>query len=200
MPLDSERQIIELYPMLTGDEIAKKLKVGRHVIYYCLHKHGVKLNRPGIRDGNIPWNKDKKLNQEQKARINMEGLNIGHPWNKGKTGIYSEDCLKQMSKRMKLMTGEKALNWQGGISRAYKTGYNSIQYKEWRKNIFERDDYTCQDCGIHASEIGYLTAHHIKSWSEYPELRFEISNGITLCEKCHSKIDKYRARFKREVN
>ena len=195
-----EADIIKLYKNLTADEISLKLNLNRAVVYSCLHRHKIQMRPMGIRMGKIPWNKDLELSEEQKAKLNMEGLELGWAWNKGKTGIYSENRLKQMSEFMKTRVGEKANNWRGGISRAYKTGYNSIQYKEWRKKAFERDNYTCQDCGIHASEAGYLTAHHIKSWSKYPELRFKISNGITLCENCHSKVDKYRARFKREVN
>ena len=91
-----------------------------------------------------------------------------------------------------IMVGENNPNWKGGISRAYKTGYYSMEYKKWRKGCMERDDFTCQRCG----EKGYLTVHHIKSFAKYPKLRFELTNGITLCENCHSKVDKYRARFK----
>jgi len=101
------------------------------------------------------------------------------PWNKGK----------------KLPRGEKANNWKGGISRAYKTGYYSIEYKEWRKKVFERDNYTCQKCFDKSKK--YITPHHIKSFAKYPKLRYEVSNGITLCEDCHCAVDKYRANFKK---
>lgn len=88
--------------------------------------------------------------------------------------------------------------WKGGISRGYKTGYYSTEYKHWRKTIFERDGYTCQVC----RKVGvYLTAHHIKSFAKYPTLRFNIDNGVTLCETCHTLTDNYKGRgmTKREV-
>jgi 5-methylcytosine-specific restriction endonuclease McrA len=55
---------------------------------------------------------------------------------------------------------------------------------EWRKDVFQRDQYTCQDCG---GVGGELHAHHINRWSEAPEERFKIPNGVTLCKTCHWK-------------
>jgi 5-methylcytosine-specific restriction endonuclease McrA len=59
---------------------------------------------------------------------------------------------------------------------------NMPQYGEWRKAVYTRDDYTCQECGAK----GNIVAHHVKPWAHYPELRFEVSNGITLCDDCHA--------------
>ena len=89
--------------------------------------------------------------------------------------------------------GDKNPNWKGGRSKGYKTGYNSAEYKNWRKEVFKRDGYSCQKCGIMNV---YITAHHIKSFAYFPELRFEVSNGLTLCEKCHSMTDNYKGRAK----
>lgn len=76
--------------------------------------------------------------------------------------------------------GEKSPNYREG-SRRDRTGYWSVEYKEWRKAVFERDGYLCQECGFH----GYLHAHHIKGYAHHPDLRYEVSNGVTLCKNCH---------------
>lgn len=56
------------------------------------------------------------------------------------------------------------------------------KYKEWRIAIFERDNYTCQMCEHRGGDI---EADHIKPWAYYPKLRYILSNGRTLCTKCH---------------
>ena len=64
-------------------------------------------------------------------------------------------------------------------------GRKSKAYLDWRTAVFQRDDYTCQLCH---KKGGKLNAHHIKSYAGHPQLRFEISNGVTLCEKCHRRV------------
>ena len=59
-------------------------------------------------------------------------------------------------------------------------------YKEWRRKVYARDKYTCQYPGCGAKKN--LHAHHIRKWAEYPLLRFDPNNGITLCYKCHKKV------------
>ncbi len=55
-------------------------------------------------------------------------------------------------------------------------------YENWRTRVFIRDNFTCLIC---EKVGGKLNAHHIESWVKYPELRFDINNGVTLCEDCH---------------
>jgi len=64
---------------------------------------------------------------------------------------------------------------------------DSLQYKRWRQSVFKRDNFTCQCCGAFG---GKLNVHHIKSFSDYPDLRFDVDNGITMCEQCHSSYIK----------
>lgn len=58
---------------------------------------------------------------------------------------------------------------------------NSDRYRQWRKAVFVRDKFQCQHCGTTKN----LQAHHIKSWMRSEELRYDVTNGITLCRKCH---------------
>ncbi len=56
------------------------------------------------------------------------------------------------------------------------------RYSDWRRAVFQRDNFTCQHCKVTGS---LLHAHHLKRWSTHPDLRFEITNGLTLCVTCH---------------
>lgn len=69
----------------------------------------------------------------------------------------------------------------------------SWAYKIWRKNVFERDNFTCQNCGVKngCGKSIYFNADHIKPFALYPELRFSIDNGRTLCVDCHKKTGTY---------
>lgn len=70
-------------------------------------------------------------------------------------------------------------------------GRRSIEYKKWRKSVFERDDYRCQVCGARGVKVN---AHHRKEYAFYPELRYEIDNGVTLCVPCHKAVHRRRRR------
>lgn len=82
-------------------------------------------------------------------------------------------------------SGPKHHNWKGGITKLSMKIRNSLDYKRWRAKVFERDDYTCLNC---EKRGGRLNADHIKPFSLYPDLRFSLENGRTLCVSCHRKI------------
>ena len=79
---------------------------------------------------------------------------------------------------------ENAHNWQGGKTAESRLIRRSAEWKKWRKAVFERDNYTCQECG---GNRVILEPHHLKQFAHFPELRFEVSNGQTLCYECHQK-------------
>lgn len=88
--------------------------------------------------------------------------------------------------------GARNASWKGGVTPINKLIRHSIDYKLWREAVFKRDNYQCVIGGIeHGNK---LHADHIKSFSEYPNLRFDVSNGRTLCKKCHEQTDNYAGR------
>ena len=65
--------------------------------------------------------------------------------------------------------------------------YNDPFYNRWRKQVYTRDKHCCVLC----SSKKRLEAHHIKRWSDFPQLRFDPNNGVTLCRACHRKVTNF---------
>lgn len=82
------------------------------------------------------------------------------------------------------MTGCRYCTYDSLRNQELEEARRSWAYTEWRESVFKRDNYTCQCCGDNHG--GNLQAHHIYNFAEYPDLRFDINNGITLCENCHN--------------
>jgi hypothetical protein len=82
---------------------------------------------------------------------------------------------------LKNKSGENCYKWKGGRPDLNHQLRETKEYKEWRKSVVKRDNYTCQCCGSKK----LLRAHHIKNFMEFEDLRFNIENGITLCSHCH---------------
>lgn len=100
--------------------------------------------------------------------------------------------------------GERAPAWRGGKTTLNQIVRCSTRMQNWRKSVFERDNFTCQDCGARSMQgLGRtvkLNADHIKPFSLFPELRFELLNGRTLCVDCHKKTDTYAGKIKTYVH
>jgi len=113
-------------------------------------------------------------------------------WEENKTIKCQDfiDSLEYIYKKYNI--GSHHWNWKGGITSENNIIRNSKRNKKWIKSVYRRDNYTCQFCG----KKGDLNAHHIKSFAKYPELRFVVSNGITLCIKCHREWHRVHGRGK----
>ncbi len=104
-----------------------------------------------------------------------------------KEKFNSQDWIDHMRKKV-WTSGKKHPNWKGGITPVNIVMRKSLKYKLWRESVFKRDNWTCQICNNRGIK---LNADHIKSFADYIDLRFELSNGRTLCVPCHRKTHNY---------
>ena len=149
------------------------------------------------------WKKENKVGFEnydaKKERLNQRKDSLWSKYKQHQCLICSKivsrgnDKCRSCACSKTAKRGENSNFWKGGISTERQKIYASIEYKNWRKSVFERDGYMCV---IGKKEHGdRLQADHIKPFSLFPELRFELSNGRTLCIDCHKKTDTYGGRI-----
>lgn len=145
------------------------------------------------------WNIGLKRNLSWRKKLGVSRAGKP-PWNKGKGRILflCEVCGKEVfdkpyrksrtcskickDKLLKIYRGEAHWNFKGEASGTRQRRRSWSEYREWRSLIMARDNYTCTKCDRRG---GRLTAHHLQSWSKFPELRFSVENGAALCWKCH---------------
>jgi len=135
--------------------------------------------------------KGKKLSKEHKRKIS-EGVRRAIQQGKIKS-LFSKGNLPPLKSRItnsKRWKGEGNPNWNGGTS---KERHDWIFKKIISKQIRERDNYTCQLCG----KIDYidLNVHHI----DYNKHNNSFSNLISLCRSCHTKTNRNRDYWKKEL-
>jgi 5-methylcytosine-specific restriction endonuclease McrA len=141
--------------------------------------------------------KMKKPKSEQ-HRLNVISANTGKKRSqviKDKFSKMRKGIPKSLSFRKHLseiQKGDKSHFWKGGKTKESSIIRGSLEYKLWREAVFKRDNYTCIWC---EKKGGYLEADHIKPFAYYPELRFAIDNGRTLCLKCHETTETYKRKY-----
>lgn len=174
-------------PEGTGDKISAKLKNKPKPPRTKEHCENISKSKVG--ENNPMF--DKKHTQEALDKMHVAQLgntkNLGHR--------LPLESRKKMSEDRK---GDKSHTWKGGVTPMRRMIRESFEYREWIKEIFKRDNFTCQECDERGD---YLHAHHIKTFSQILEENnittleqakeckdlWDINNGITLCKKCHKK-------------
>ena len=129
----------------------------------------------------------RKISKKLKGKPSNNPFKKGHKTNIGKHYLnrrprpQTEETREKIGKAHR---GSRNWNWKGGITPKEKLARVKFQ-QTIQKQVFERDNYTCQVCG---QKGGYLQVDHIQSWKEYTELRFNMNNCRTVCMDCHYKI------------
>lgn len=172
------------------------------------------MNRGQFKKGRVPWNKGLKFGHSHNyvhiEKELLESLYWGNQYTmKHIAKLFnmsvSPVCTKFKEYNIPTRTTSESLeiskeersgmnspNWKGGRTSASKSERNSPKFKKWRFGVFDRDRHTCQVC----HQVGkYLEGHHIKSFAEYPEFRYDMDNGITLCSSCHKWVHRLNPRY-----
>jgi len=145
---------------------------------------------------------------KQTIRQKLEGHSVSDKTRERISGKLKGTKNPWVSERMKTMKGEKNYSWKGGKMKLYPILFQirrSFKYRQWRSDIFTRDNFTCQDCGKRG---GDLEAHHIEEFYKIIEKNkiktvqgalaceelWNLNNGRTLCRECHKKTKKGRKK------
>ena len=173
------------------------------------HRKETKKKIGDVHKGNT-YNLGKHWKVSDEGKINMANAQRGRQ--------HSEETKRKMSKSLESNTrmlgkhhseatkrkiskshlGEKNPMWRGGTSPLSMIVRNCSKSRKWIQDVFKRDDYICQICGLRSGEHN---AHHIKSFAqilhenniktlkeaENCEEFWNVDNGITLCKECHKK-------------
>ncbi|GAG95350.1 unnamed protein product, partial [marine sediment metagenome] len=150
---------------------------------YWLGKHRSKDTRKKIRK-KLKGRKGKPCSEEKRKKIGEKNkINTKKLWENPE---YRKNMIEvHIGKN----AGENAWNWKG-VTPLNKLLRCGSKWKIWRELVFLRDNFTCQNpnCPYCHNKIGVLLhPHHIKPLALYPELVFDINNGITYCAEFHIK-------------
>ncbi len=147
--------------------------------------------------GKNTWSKGRKLTEEHKRKMSLGMKGVKKPPRSeeykrnaslANLGKHYSPATEFTSERI---SGKNNPNWvNGNYANIVKS---KKEYRLWRKAVVERDGYACIWCN---SKIR-IEADHIKSFALYPELRFAIDNGRTLCRECHKTTDTYGGNTRR---
>jgi len=200
------RSLKSFYQTIEGKIMKQKLSImnlGRNHPQYGRPKTEETKRKIGLK------HKGKTIFKEQRAQLRQINLGKKHTektkrkmsrkarekgfgkWMKGKKHPIQVRIKISKAGKKRVKEGRHN-NYKGGITPENRKVRNSIEFKLWREAVFTMDNWTCQKCGARSKsgKIVYLHAHHIYNFSQYPELRFAIDNGITFCKKCHDSFHK----------
>ena len=199
----TKQQLEELYmhQYISPDDIGKIFNVSGRTIRKWMSQYQIpRLGPSHLRTGkSADWNKGITRSTETKEKIRLAQAGKT-PHNKDKGRIHFK-CLicgvdvfdKPYRKKHTCsaecrnvflgdIRGENHWNYRGETAAYKQRARNWAMYRHWRNEVLKNASFTCAKCN---KAGGKLTAHHINSFSDHIEQRFEVDNGAALCWNCH---------------
>lgn len=166
----------------TANDIAKEVGRDSKRVWEWIRDYGIETRKRGFGDRDV-WFvkgqesafKGKKHSEENKERQRNRMLKDGRvPYL-----VNGQHWLKQ--------DGAHPASWKGGVTPERQAIYSSEQWKEAVKEVWRREDATCQRCGKRQNEErdSKFHLHHLYSFADYPNLRVNPDNLVLLCKECH---------------
>lgn len=164
----------------------------------------IKMRESAIKAGTGLWTKERGMSEETKKKFDWTGRS------------HTEETKRKMSlkargRKRPEITGCKHPNWKnGGIQKLTTRIRGLSEYKQWRSDVFTRDNFTCVFCHKHG---GKLEVDHIKPFSVILKehnvediesatsclILWDINNGRTVCRPCHVKTDTYGEKVNKKI-
>ena len=202
-PTKEDLQRLYVDDGLTSRDIAKLYDCSFRTVLRCIHKFGIAPKPQGEARREDLEDKDWIQKEYQTKPLNQIAEETGastytirrilkmfdiptNPVGTQKGYKFSDEVRENMSKAKKgKRKGGLNPNWKGGYTPSRER--NRYASKKWSSDVKARDNNTCQKCHATDATDAVMHSHHIKPWKKHPELRYDISNGITLCVQCHQK-------------
>jgi hypothetical protein len=162
-------------------------KAGHTICVKCVNKRNAKPIKTGTKYGRLVVIKESKTGYSickcscgKTKEIWNTNLRNGH--------TNSCGCLKTESfNNVDRVSEESHGMWKGGVTRGREKHMSQKVYKDWRRLVYERDNYTCQKCG---NQSRRLNAHHLEGYFNCKGKQTDVNNGVTLCYDCHMEFHK----------
>lgn len=117
------------------------------------------------------------------STVSYAHLSTGHTRS---CGCYCREGASARARQGLVKRGTEHPRWRADLTEEDRDRRRDNRHKEWSRDVLERDGYRCAIC----SARGTLHAHHLYGYKAYPELRYELSNGVALCGTCHREFHK----------
>ena len=153
-------------------------------VTHYLNKYNIPM-RHGSEAIKVQWE-----NADERRKLASENAKtqLNSPENREKLKLVMQTP-EYRDKSSKAKLGEKNPMWNFEMTLEERAELDaerkSSKAGTWKKQIFKRDNFTCRKCG---KQGGTLNAHHILNFKDNPEKRYDVSNGVTLCNSCHIKF------------